>query len=169
MFFEKKSGLLSPYKRFSFPGRSCLQWVSSFEKHSGLLSHYLLLKQLLLQQTLFVPRKVLSSMGLFFWKKTLVFLVTIFFWSNFFSSKRFSFPGRSCLQWVSSFEKKTLVFLVTIFFWTNFFLKANSSLNTGSCSLKKKSGLLSPYKRFSFPGRSCLQWVSSFEKKLWSS
>ena len=32
------------------------------------------------------------------------------------------------------FWKKTLVFLVTIFFWTNFFLKANSSLNTGSCS-----------------------------------
>ena len=40
-------------KRFSFPGRSCLQWVSSFEKNSGLLSHYLLLKQLLSQSKLF--------------------------------------------------------------------------------------------------------------------
>ena len=46
------------------------------------------------KQTLFVPRKVLSSMGLFFCKKTLVFLVTIFFWSNFFLEQTLFVPRK---------------------------------------------------------------------------
>ena len=135
------------------------------------------------KQTLSVPRKVLSSMGLFFWKKTLVFLVTIFFWSNFFHKQTLFVPRKVLSSMGLFFWKKTrllshYLLLKQLVSPANAFRSQEGLVFNGSLLLKKTLVFLVTIFFWSnffleqtlFVPRKVLSSMGLFFwKKLWSS